>query len=182
MIISSYIFREILKSQAVIAAILLLIFVSQSAIRLISSAASGQLPVSLVSTLTLYALPGILALMLPLTLFIAILLTLGRIGSDSEMVIFRAVGYSPARLRAIVLALGAVTAALCSWCSLDLAPRAAAARAALARCPELACRVPDDDYGRLLDFADSLGVEDYFWQEGGAAEESFIPAFDLTGV
>lgn len=131
MIISSYIFREILKAQAVIAAILLLIFVSQSAIRLISSAASGQLPVSLVSTLTLYALPGILALMLPLTLFIAILLTLGRIGSDSEMVIFRAVGYSPARLLALVLALGAVTAALCSWCSLDLAPRAAAARAAL---------------------------------------------------
>ncbi len=30
--------------------------------------------------------------------------------------------------------------------------------------------------------ADELGVEDYFWQEGGAAEESFIPPFDLTGV
>lgn len=30
--------------------------------------------------------------------------------------------------------------------------------------------------------ADSLGIEDYFWQEGGAAEESFIPAFDLEGV
>lgn len=52
----------------------------------------------------------------------------------------------------------------------------------LRRCPELAERVPDDDYERLLDFADSIGVEDYFWQEGGAAEESFIPPFDLTGV
>ena len=31
-------------------------------------------------------------------------------------------------------------------------------------------------------FADSLGIEDYFWQEGGAAKESFIPAFDLEGV
>ena len=30
--------------------------------------------------------------------------------------------------------------------------------------------------------ADELGVEDYFWQEGGAAEESFIPAFDFAGV
>ena len=54
--------------------------------------------------------------------------------------------------------------------------------AALHRCPELARRVPDEDYERLLDYADALGVEDYFWQEGGAAEESFIPPFDLTGV
>lgn len=48
--------------------------------------------------------------------------------------------------------------------------------------PELARRVPDEDYERLLDYADELGVEDYFWQEGGAAEDSFIPPFDLTGV
>ena len=52
----------------------------------------------------------------------------------------------------------------------------------LESCPEIARRVPDEDYERLLDFADSLGIEDYFWQEGGAAEESFIPAFDLEGV
>lgn len=56
------------------------------------------------------------------------------------------------------------------------------AAAELERCPELAQTVPDEDYERLLDYADALGVEDYFWQEGGAAQESFIPAFDLTGV
>lgn len=53
---------------------------------------------------------------------------------------------------------------------------------ALAACPELADTVPDVEYEQLLDYADALGVEDYFWQEGGAAEESFIPAFDFTGV
>ena len=58
----------------------------------------------------------------------------------------------------------------------------ARAQAALARCPELAGKVPDEEYEELLDFADELGVEDYFWQEGGACEESFIPPFDLTGV
>ena len=56
------------------------------------------------------------------------------------------------------------------------------AAAALRGCPELALRVPDEDYERLLDYADALGGEEYFWQEGGAAEESFIPPFDLTGV
>ena len=50
------------------------------------------------------------------------------------------------------------------------------------RFPELCSRVPDEDYEALLDFADSLGMEDYFWQEGPAALESFIPAWDLEGV
>lgn len=52
----------------------------------------------------------------------------------------------------------------------------------LGRCPELANRVSEEEYEALLDYADELGVEDYFWQEGGACEESFIPAFDTTGV
>ncbi len=56
------------------------------------------------------------------------------------------------------------------------------ARATIARCPELARPVRAEDYEALLDFADALGVEDYFWQEGGAGEESFIPPFDLTGL
>ena len=47
---------------------------------------------------------------------------------------------------------------------------------------ELGERVPEEDYDQLLDFADDLGIENYFWQEGPAAEESFIPEWDGTGV
>lgn len=50
------------------------------------------------------------------------------------------------------------------------------------RYPELLERVPKEDYERLLDFADSLGISDYYWQDGEAAAESFIPEFDYTGV
>ena len=53
---------------------------------------------------------------------------------------------------------------------------------AAARHPELLDRVSDEEYELLLDYADVLGVIDYFWQQGGAAEESFIPAFDNEGV
>lgn len=56
------------------------------------------------------------------------------------------------------------------------------ARRILDRCPELGRTVPSEDYETLLDYADELGVEDYYWQDGPAAAESFIPAFDLTGL
>ncbi len=48
---------------------------------------------------------------------------------------------------------------------------------------ELERTVTPEEFEELLDFADSIGCDDYFWQEGGAAEESFIPDFDsLEGV
>lgn len=43
-------------------------------------------------------------------------------------------------------------------------------------------RVTDEKYDLVLDYADYLGIEDYFWQQGDAAQESFVPAFDGTGV
>ncbi|MEY8562540.1 radical SAM protein [Eggerthellaceae bacterium 3-80] len=52
----------------------------------------------------------------------------------------------------------------------------------LKTCPELAHSVDNETYEALLDYADEIGCEDYYWQEGSANLESFIPEFDLTGV
>ena len=43
-------------------------------------------------------------------------------------------------------------------------------------------RVSFEEYEQVLDYADFLGIENFFWQEGGAASDSFIPVFDGTGV
>lgn len=51
-----------------------------------------------------------------------------------------------------------------------------------AREDDLAYPLPVDEYDRVLDYAYELGFERLFWQEGGAVSESFIPAFDTTGV
>lgn len=45
--------------------------------------------------------------------------------------------------------------------------------------PELLSKVSDDDYEDLLNFADNLGIKDYYWQSGATAEASFIPKWDL---
>lgn len=48
--------------------------------------------------------------------------------------------------------------------------------------PELARTVTPDEYDELVDYALDLGLENSYMQEGGAAEDSFIPAFDYEGV
>ena len=48
--------------------------------------------------------------------------------------------------------------------------------------PELNRRVTPEEYRRVLDFADRIGIENGFMQEDGTAAESFIPPFDYEGV
>ena len=50
------------------------------------------------------------------------------------------------------------------------------------RIPELDRKITNKEYNELVDFAVSLGVENAFIQEGIAASESFIPAFDHLGI
>ena len=43
--------------------------------------------------------------------------------------------------------------------------------------PELNRTLTKEEYEEVLDFADSIGISDYFWQEGETCKESFIPNF-----
>ena len=48
--------------------------------------------------------------------------------------------------------------------------------------PELYRKVSSGEYEEVVDYAIELGIENCMIQEGDAAEESFIPAFDGTGI
>lgn len=48
--------------------------------------------------------------------------------------------------------------------------------------PEINRKVTEAEYDEVVDFAIELGVEQGFIQEGDTASESFIPAFDFTGL
>ncbi len=48
--------------------------------------------------------------------------------------------------------------------------------------PELLRKVTKREYDRLLDYVFSLNIVNAYFQEGKTAEESFIPAFDYTGI
>lgn len=51
-----------------------------------------------------------------------------------------------------------------------------------AQFPELSRKVTEAEYKRVLDFADKIGIENGFLQEGDTANESFIPPFQITGL
>lgn len=48
--------------------------------------------------------------------------------------------------------------------------------------PDLNRKVTAEEYGRILDFAERIGVEQGYVQEGETAKESFIPTFDGEGL
>lgn len=91
-ILYKHINREILQNFTAILAILTLIFLSQRMVNYLRDAASGDLSGLAVLQLLALFLPVLFSLMLPLTLFLAILLGLGRSYVEHEMTVMRACG------------------------------------------------------------------------------------------
>lgn len=48
--------------------------------------------------------------------------------------------------------------------------------------PHLNRRITSAEYTRILSFAEAIGIENGFFQEGETADESFIPPFDYEGL
>ncbi len=92
MIIIRYLVKETLKSQLAIMFILLLIFFCQKLVRILGAAADGDIPTNLVLTLLGLGLPDMAQLILPLSLFLALLMTLGKLYTDSEITVMHACG------------------------------------------------------------------------------------------
>lgn len=151
-IIDKYIFKELLKSQLMVLLVLLAIFVGQSIVRLMTEAALGQLPPRLILLFLLYSLPEFLTYLFPLTLYVSIIITIGRICSDSEMVVMRAIGYSPVRVMFVSLFLGLGAAILVGVVSLELTHRAADARYTLQQQASSDPEFLPIDSGRFVNF------------------------------
>ncbi|WP_373100567.1 MULTISPECIES: LPS export ABC transporter permease LptF [Pasteurellaceae] len=122
MILTRYLTKEVVKSQAAILFILLLIFFCQQLVRVLGSAASGKVPADLVLSLLGLGMPTMAQLMLPLCLFIALLLTFGRLYAESEITVMRACGVGQRILVRVALLLSFFTAALAAYNALALSP------------------------------------------------------------
>lgn len=122
MIIFRYLTREILLTMSAVAGVLLLVIMGSRFIRYFTSAADGDIPVSILGTLMLFHMPGFLELILPLSFFLGILLAYGQLYLNSEITVLVACGTSPNRLLTVTLLPALIVAALVGACSMWLTP------------------------------------------------------------
>ncbi|MFW0764560.1 LPS export ABC transporter permease LptF [Trabulsiella odontotermitis] len=119
MIIIRYLVRETLKSQLAILFILLLIFFCQKLVRILGAAVDGEIPTNLVLSLLGLGVPEMAQLILPLSLFLGLLMTLGKLYTESEITVMHACGLSKTVLikAAMILALftGIIAAVNVMW-------------------------------------------------------------------
>jgi lipopolysaccharide export system permease protein len=122
MMISRYLLREILGPLAVVLSVLCVLFTSYGAASFLSDAVNGLLPpdmiVQLVGLRTLIALE----VLIPISLFLAVVMALGRMYADSEITAMFALGLTPARVLGVVLSLSLVTALGVAGVSLVVRP------------------------------------------------------------
>jgi lipopolysaccharide export system permease protein len=122
LILFRYLGKEILSTTSAVTLVLLMIVLSGRFVRYLAEAAQGKIDPEAVVSLMMYRVPGILELILPLSLFVGLLLALGRLYVDSEIRVLFAAGISRVRLAVYSLPPVVIVGFLVGWLTLELAP------------------------------------------------------------
>ncbi len=121
-IIFRYLGRQVLTTMAAVALVLLLIFMSGRFLQYLAAAAEGEYAANVIFIVMGYRLPEFLELILPLSFFLAILLTYGRMYQESEMTVLTACGVSERQVLLLTLGPGLLVAVAVGAMSLWLTP------------------------------------------------------------
>jgi lipopolysaccharide export system permease protein len=111
MIVERYLLREIVKPQAVILCVLSVLFTSYGAAEFLSNAVNGLLPIDMIVQLVGLRTLIALEVLIPISLYFAVILAFGRMYGESELAAMSALGVSSARVMGVVIALSLCTAA-----------------------------------------------------------------------
>ena len=103
MILNRYFLKTIFSYTASIGVIFLLIIVSSRSIQYLDQAARGEINPEVVFWIILFRLPEFGQIILPLSFFLAIVLTLGKLRSASEFVVMQQNGFSIKRLHTLLI-------------------------------------------------------------------------------
>lgn len=121
-ILDRYLIKEVFYALLGVTPVVLLIFLSDRFVRYLADAAAGKIPSELILTLITLKFLSALVILLPLTFYIAVMLALGRLYKDSEMIVLAACGVSPLRILAAIFRLSLGVALLVSLLSLYVSP------------------------------------------------------------
>lgn len=123
MILERYLAREILTTTFAITMVLIVVVMSGRLSSYIADAAAGKLAASLVFPVLLARLPEYLELVLPLSLFLGVLISLIQLNQSSELTVMTATGFGQGRLIGVILVCGLFVAIVVSLFSFYVSPR-----------------------------------------------------------
>lgn len=98
MIISRYLTKEVFTTLLAVTFVLLLVFISQQLVRYLSYAASGKIAANILFQIIGFQIPILLALLLPLGLFLGVIWVYGQLYANNELRVMHACGLSIKRL------------------------------------------------------------------------------------
>ena len=113
-VLDRYVFREIAFSWAAVTIVLFAIMISHALLRVLVKTAGGKFGVDAVLPLLAATSINLLVTIVPLGLYLGVMLGLGRLYQDSEMVVMSACGVGARRLYRPVMLLGVLGVAI-TW-------------------------------------------------------------------
>lgn len=125
-IINRYLTKEVIYAWIGVTAVLLFILLSNQFARVLGDAAAGKLPREAVLQIIGLTSIGYLTILVPVGLFLAVMLALGRLYIDSEMTAINASGLGPLQIYKPIAVVSVVLSLLLAWLSLFVSPWAAA--------------------------------------------------------
>ncbi|MCZ7627397.1 MAG: LPS export ABC transporter permease LptF [Candidatus Methylomirabilis sp.] len=175
LILDRYLTREIAKPLIIFCGGLLLLFANFTAVRYMNRVADGLMPFQSVLPLVLVRAAVALEILLPVALHLSVVVTLGRLYTDSEMTALFGSGVSPSRIIRIVFVGSLVIAAIVALLSIYVRPWANDNRYRLER--EAAADVDLNDMQPGHFYENSSGTVLFFQQRGqssGRMQKVFI--------
>lgn len=107
LILNRYISREVATTLGTIVVVLMLAFLSQQMVRYLNYVVMGKIPTNILLEMVSFEVPYLLALLLPLALYLGIILVYGRLHAENEMIVMQMSGFNQRRLMHLTVALAA---------------------------------------------------------------------------
>jgi lipopolysaccharide export system permease protein len=174
LIISRYLFREILQILLALTVLLVLIYISHRFMMYLVQASVGDLPAAFIFKLLALKLLSDLMLILPLGFFLALLLTLGRLYKDNEITAMAACGIAVPV--ASIIGFGVIFAVIVGILSLLLAPWAENQMGILEAELNTVAEVSGIAPGRFKEFNQGQGIFYVETIEGDTMQTLFMQA------
>lgn len=122
MIIFRYLVKEVIQTVLATTAILMLIFLCTQFVHYLSDAAVGKFTAKILLHVMMLQIPYLLGLLMPAGLYLALLLSLGRLYVDREMTVLFSCGLSQKRLLAYTMIMAFAVMIVVAILNLWLAP------------------------------------------------------------